>query len=115
MKYMIAHNGNNIVHFSQLNSKQKFNSGQPKKEEFANFDSFVTRLEELGVDTADIEQQKEPEPTTDEKIEQVRKETKQRTENVVSTIANIIEQKDFQKQGIGKELADGIRNKAKGK
>jgi len=54
MRYRIAH-GYGVVHYSQITPNQVFSSGQPVVEEPETFQEYINRLEELGVDTSEIE------------------------------------------------------------
>jgi len=57
MKYMIAHNSD-TVHYSQLSAGQSFDSGLTNIETYTDSDQWIERLQELGVDTEDIEVQR---------------------------------------------------------
>lgn len=46
-RWFIAHNGNDIIHWSKLNPDQVFATGQPIVEEFTDEDSFKTALQVL--------------------------------------------------------------------
>ena len=50
MKYYIAHNGNDIVHYAQVADDEIFISGQPIIEEYENETEWINRLKELGVE-----------------------------------------------------------------
>jgi len=54
MRYMIAYSSD-TVHYSAITYKQTFDTGLPNKQSFTNYDAWVDRLSELGVDTSDIE------------------------------------------------------------
>jgi len=55
MKYYIAHNNNDIIHYDQVEHGQVFSSGQEFIEEFDNFDDWTDRLTVLGIDVSEIE------------------------------------------------------------
>lgn len=59
MKYMIAHNSD-TVHYSIVSVGQVFETGLDNVEELPDFDSWIARLDELGVDTEEIERPAQP-------------------------------------------------------
>jgi hypothetical protein len=48
-KFVICHNGSDIIHYSRVPSGSTMTSGQPNYEEFDSEEEWQTRLKELGV------------------------------------------------------------------
>jgi len=91
MKFHLAHNNGKSATYSQVGILQTFSTGQPEHEVFDTFDEWITRLKELGVDTSEIEEQKEDVPQS---VEKYKLEIVLDNENILDSVETMISQAD---------------------